>query len=75
MGRICRWKQCHYTNLVYYKKLIKVQNLFETILNPILKKTRPRASAVAERLWSDANVTDIDDAGDRIEENRCRMIR
>ena len=30
---------------------------------------------MAERLWSDASIKDIDDASGRIEENRCRMIR
>lgn len=35
----------------------------------------PRASAVAERLWSNMTVTDITYAGRRLEEHRCRMLR
>jgi hexosaminidase len=35
----------------------------------------PRASAVAERLWSPMSVTDMDDAHMRMEEHRCRMVR
>ncbi|XP_019741675.1 beta-hexosaminidase subunit beta isoform X2 [Hippocampus comes] len=34
----------------------------------------PRASAVAERLWSAQNVTDVDDAYDRLSSHRCRML-
>ncbi|XP_061554719.1 beta-hexosaminidase subunit beta isoform X2 [Phycodurus eques] len=34
----------------------------------------PRASAVAERLWSAKNVTDVDDAYDRLSSHRCRMV-
>uniref|UniRef100_A0A669AXA9 Beta-hexosaminidase n=1 Tax=Oreochromis niloticus TaxID=8128 RepID=A0A669AXA9_ORENI len=34
----------------------------------------PRASAVAERLWSAKNVTDIDDAFNRLSLHRCRMV-
>ena len=36
---------------------------------------RPRASAAAERLWSDRRLVDVHKAAPRIEEQRCRMIR
>ncbi|MBN3277922.1 HEXB hexosaminidase, partial [Polyodon spathula] len=35
----------------------------------------PRASAVAERLWSDKDVRDIDDAYSRLSQHRCRMVQ
>ncbi|XP_040914851.1 beta-hexosaminidase subunit beta isoform X2 [Toxotes jaculatrix] len=34
----------------------------------------PRASAVAERLWSSKDVTDISDAFNRLSMHRCRMV-
>lgn len=34
----------------------------------------PRASAVAERLWSSQDVTDISDAYSRLTQHRCRMV-
>ncbi|TKS84664.1 Beta-hexosaminidase subunit beta [Collichthys lucidus] len=34
----------------------------------------PRASAVAERLWSAKDVTDINDAYNRLNAHRCRMV-
>ncbi|XP_041815740.1 beta-hexosaminidase subunit beta isoform X1 [Chelmon rostratus] len=34
----------------------------------------PRASAVAERLWSAKDVTDINDAFNRLSAHRCRMV-
>ncbi|KAJ3605279.1 hypothetical protein NHX12_027329 [Muraenolepis orangiensis] len=34
----------------------------------------PRASAVGERLWSDRNVTDVNDAYSRLSKHRCRMV-
>ncbi|KAM8827630.1 beta-hexosaminidase subunit beta isoform 2-T2 [Spinachia spinachia] len=34
----------------------------------------PRASAVAERLWSAEDVTDINDAFNRLSVHRCRMV-
>ncbi|XP_022048773.1 beta-hexosaminidase subunit beta isoform X2 [Acanthochromis polyacanthus] len=34
----------------------------------------PRASAVAERLWSSKDVTDINDAFNRLSVHRCRMV-
>jgi len=41
----------------------------------VIPRTWPRTVAVAERLWSSQNVTDLYDAADRIEQQRCRMIR
>lgn len=35
---------------------------------------RPRASAVAERLWSSKDVRDINDAYNRLNGHRCRMV-
>lgn len=35
----------------------------------------PRASAAAERLWSSSEVKSISDAGRRLQEHRCRMLR
>ncbi|PIO16135.1 hypothetical protein AB205_0145060 [Aquarana catesbeiana] len=34
----------------------------------------PRASAVAERLWSSAKVTSVQDAYNRLVVHRCRMV-
>ena len=39
----------------------------------IVPRVWPRASAVAERLWSDREVTDVNDAARRLEEHTCRM--
>ncbi|KAM4809543.1 beta-hexosaminidase subunit beta isoform 1-T1 [Rhinophrynus dorsalis] len=35
----------------------------------------PRASAVAERLWSSQDVTSVGDAYNRLVKHRCRMVR
>lgn len=34
----------------------------------------PRASAVAERLWSSHGAVDREDASDRLNEWRCKMM-
>lgn len=39
----------------------------------VLQRIFPRVSAVAEKLWSQQNVQDIDEASRRLEEHTCRM--
>jgi hexosaminidase len=40
----------------------------------LLSRAWPRGSAVAERLWSPESVTDLADATERINDQRCRLI-
>lgn len=39
----------------------------------VIPRVWPRASAIAERLWSDVGVDDVADAQIRLEEHACRM--
>ncbi|XP_048875037.1 beta-hexosaminidase subunit beta isoform X1 [Brienomyrus brachyistius] len=41
----------------------------------LMPRLWPRASAVAERLWSSMDVKDIKDAYSRLTEHRCRMVQ
>ena len=40
----------------------------------LIPKSWPRASAVAERLWSGPEVKDLDDAAARLQEHECRLL-
>eukprot|EP01134_Creolimax_fragrantissima_P004310 CFRG4310T1 len=40
----------------------------------IIQRAFPRTSAVAERLWSDRSVTNIEDATKRLREFRCKLL-
>lgn len=39
----------------------------------VLQRIFPRVSAAAEKLWSQENVNDMNDAARRLEEHACRM--
>lgn len=41
----------------------------------IMQRIFPRASATAEKLWSQVSVTDVENAKRRLEEHYCRMRR
>jgi len=41
----------------------------------VIPRVYPRASAAAERLWSDQSLVDIAEAARRLEEFRCRLVR
>ncbi|XP_023238267.1 beta-hexosaminidase subunit alpha-like [Centruroides sculpturatus] len=41
----------------------------------LIARLWPRASAVAERLWSHASLNNTDDASFRLDQHRCRMLR
>ncbi|XP_075694371.1 beta-hexosaminidase subunit beta isoform X2 [Rhinoderma darwinii] len=41
----------------------------------LIPRLWPRASAVAERLWSSKDVTSVGDAYNRLGKHRCRMVR
>ncbi|KAF4527289.1 hypothetical protein B566_EDAN016077, partial [Ephemera danica] len=43
--------------------------------NNVVSRVFPRASAMAERLWSSIDQTDTVEAARRIEEFRCRLVR
>lgn len=39
----------------------------------IVQRIFPRASATAEKLWSQMNIVDLESAKSRLEEQYCRM--
>lgn len=60
----CLLKACLNKDVLKHDGKLYMNNVFP----------RPRASAVAERLWSAADVRDIGDAFARLSAHRCRMV-
>lgn len=52
-------------DILFFEKVVDNTNILQRIF--------PRACAAAERLWSQEDVKDVDEASRRIEEHTCRM--
>lgn len=63
----------------FLKHMIKIviseNMLFKLLWGTCGLNFRPRASAVGERLWSQKEIKNIDDAYKRLTIHRCRMVR
>ncbi len=71
-GEVCMWGEfVDSTNLS--PRLWSVLTQFYS-LKPQRIAFRPRASTVAERLWSARSVNQVPAAVPRLEEHRCRML-
>ena len=62
---------------LFYEYLVKLVLLLWNHTNTVIWNNwcRPRTSAVAERLWSNKNVNNVQQASGRLYKQRCRMIR